>query len=620
MVDREGFVYVLAPPYSDPRPVEPLPLLGPPEAVAVGADGTVAVVDREGFVYVLAPPYSDPRPMEPFPLFGRPEAVAVGADGTVAVVDREGFVYVLAPPYSDPRPMEPFPLFGPPRPSLSVQTAPSPWSTAKASCTCSRRHIPIPVPWSAFPFSVPPRPSLSVQTAPSPWSTAKASCTCSRRHIPIPVPWSAFPLFGPPEAVAVGADGTIVVAASEGRIYRSVPPYTRWVFGILRPGYWSWIALALASVNLVLLVRILLTRRSEDRDQEDIPGIESDKPIAHPDEATTALNTLAVRIAQFVRHPDASAPMTIALTGRWGTGKSSLMRLVKRELNAHDHPCVWFNAWHHQNETHLFASLMESIRSSPAAGQSRLGVIDFYLRLLSQRPLKTILFCGSMIVLIFATIALFSALENTTSSDRSDFLTRMIGVLFFGSSGTLLWLPTTRWNPLKAFGVSPASLIRSSGTWIQFPRFRDKLSFRHNFRSAFVQVCKAFPRRRLIIIIDDLDRCHPAQVVEVLEAINFLASDDAECFVLLGIDEDQVRHAVGIRHREIAEESLTSDRGDSSTRADRPISDDVTSEIDRYKARRDYATHYLEKLINLKISVPTPDYEELAVLRETEVS
>ena len=72
-------------------------------------------------------------------------------------------------------------------------------------------------------------------------------------------------------------------------------------------------------------------------------------------------------------------PLTIAVTGEWGSGKSSLMNLLRVDLRRYGFRPVWFNAWHHQKEENLLASLLEMVRSQAdpslvAAGRGDLPV------------------------------------------------------------------------------------------------------------------------------------------------------------------------------------------------------------------------------------------------------
>ena len=143
----------------------------------------------------------------------------------------------------------------------------------------------------------------------------------------------------------------------------------------------------------------------------------------------------------------------------------------------------------------------------------------------------------------------------------------------------------SRWNPLRAFGVTPASLLRTSVAWFRIPDFQSQLSFRHQFGSAFGDVCGALGDRRLVIIIDDLDRCRPDQVAVILEAVNFLTSS-GDCFVLLGIDDEHVKCAVGLHYHELAAEPSR------STRTEDNNGGNVVA------GRWTFADDYLEKVIN----------------------
>jgi hypothetical protein len=410
------------------------------------------------------------------------------------------------------------------------------------------------------------------------------------------------------QSVAFNPDGTRLVAGGNDGTVRL------WGLILVTPPLLIWILLPAAIFNLFVCVRIFSTAwRAITVLQPNVPALVSDRPIADPKQATAAMREVVTRISHFVRNPNASAPLTFAVIGQWGSGKSSLMQLIWKDLRDDRCPCVWFNAWHHQNETHLFAALMESIRLNAVPRSLReIGrILEFRINLFWQRcwntPIAVIMF-----VLVIPGVILWLGWKDFEISWSKAFLVAPIAGFWVSSS----------WNPLRVFGVKPASLIRASAAWIQFPRFRDRLSFRHQFGRAFGEVCKAFGYRRLVIIIDDLDRCRPEQIVEILEAVNFLTSS-GDCFVLLGIDESQVEHAVGLHYRDIAEE-MEREKQQSKDNAGnegkngkaKTNATDGMSETDEYEARRSYAQHYLKKLINLKVKVPVVDDQDLSTLRE----
>ena len=474
-----------------------------------------------------------------------------------------------------------------------------------------------------------------------------------------------------------GSDSIIVVTGHGGRISRTHPPYEVWedlsmpmaplisnfmlvgrspngtiVTGIdSKDGYeiharlpqtpplWIGLLMIVGVFDLFLFSRRVkhvwqqIGEESESGEQ-NVPNIENDNPIDHPEQATNALRDVAKRIFQFVSNPDASAPLTFALTGKWGSGKSSLMRLVERYLSENSYPCVWFNAWHHQNESHLFAALMESIRRN-AVPRSIREYIKFYSKLVKLRTPKNKFAVLLFIILILAAIAWLIREIIPNFDFWKEFKSGSITLVKFFKDFDpyqlpplilIIWLIFSRWNPWKAFGVTPSSLVRVSAAWIQFPRFQDRLSFRHQFGLAFEDVCKAFGNRRLVIIIDDLDRCQSENIVEILEALNFLTSS-GNCFVLLGIDENQVKRAVGLHYKDIAAETarekqkgeVIPENNRDDVEENKKIVGDI-SEIESYEARQSYAEHYLEKLINLNIQVPVVDEQDLSTLRSKDQS
>jgi predicted KAP-like P-loop ATPase len=59
---------------------------------------------------------------------------------------------------------------------------------------------------------------------------------------------------------------------------------------------------------------------------------------------------------------DTKGPFTIGVFGEWGTGKTSLMRLIKKNLEASPNiVTVWFNAWRYDKEDHPIVPLVGTI-------------------------------------------------------------------------------------------------------------------------------------------------------------------------------------------------------------------------------------------------------------------
>src|SRR5262249_29286097 len=141
---------------------------------------------------------------------------------------------------------------------------------------------------------------------------------------------------------------------------------------------------------------------------------------------------------------------------------------------------------------------------------------------------------------------------------------------------------------LKAFGATPASLMASMQGAFKLRDIQAQIDFRHQFMRDFKEVTSALGRNRLLILIDDLDRCQPENVVEVLEAISFLVSA-GDCIVVLGMDREYVDACVGLRFKVVAEE-LSGRTG--------------TAEETGRQVRQDFAQHYLQKLVNIEVPVP----------------
>ena len=60
------------------------------------------------------------------------------------------------------------------------------------------------------------------------------------------------------------------------------------------------------------------------------------------------------------------SPITIGVFGNWGSGKTSLMRLMRKIVDCEGQGdnaavAVWFNAWQYEREEHLIVPLIATI-------------------------------------------------------------------------------------------------------------------------------------------------------------------------------------------------------------------------------------------------------------------
>jgi len=88
----------------------------------------------------------------------------------------------------------------------------------------------------------------------------------------------------------------------------------------------------------------------------------TDRPLQAGNPDYMDFGRRASQLSRFLRHERTEMPVTLAISAEWGRGKSSSMNLLAEDLAANGFRPVWFNAWHHQKEGHLLASLLRTIQ------------------------------------------------------------------------------------------------------------------------------------------------------------------------------------------------------------------------------------------------------------------
>ena len=182
---------------------------------------------------------------------------------------------------------------------------------------------------------------------------------------------------------AVGSDG-VIIATTDGGTNWQIIPIDPSLFGQSRPKlatYPSPAALLLLFFSTLLLARNIYRYYAEPR---SLQGGISDAPIERAEHDCLGRIELVKTLADLIRNRDTVPPLAIAITAPWGSGKSSMLGLLRDELKDEVFT-VYLNAWHYRDDGQLLAALMEHIRDQALPPAFSWDNIVFRSRLLGIR-------------------------------------------------------------------------------------------------------------------------------------------------------------------------------------------------------------------------------------------
>lgn len=216
---------------------------------------------------------------------------------------------------------------------------------------------------------------------------------------------------------------------------------------------------------------------------------------------TLKTNVFATHLAGFIHEAD--TPITIGLQGDWGTGKTSLMNLIKWELGKRDSKhihVIAVNTWHYS----MFRQ-------------------DEYLGIV-------------IISSLVKELARKFAKELGSGAKFSEELKNVAGKL-----GGLVKAVVDNASIPGFGGVKVSEIVAGvkSDDSLEIENLAQVLqTFRNEFNDLIEK--NLAPNERLVFFVDDLDRIRPGKAVEILETLkNFMEVD--RCVFVLAIDYEIVQ-------------------------------------------------------------------------------
>jgi hypothetical protein len=316
-------------------------------------------------------------------------------------------------------------------------------------------------------------------------------------------------------------------------------------------------------------------------------------------------------VAEFLVHKDTQPPLTMSVEGEWGSGKSSFMRQLKKELrrcaekntDRDTKPLlIDFKPWRHDKDEALWAAFaLEFIRQASA----RLG---FWERVRTNWKLRYSRFdvkegwadvAKAVIISIawvLATAVIVIGLWTgaTVGEDGSLELPVKLGALtvVLGS----VWLT---FGKVKDFLGSPLDVDLRK--YMKKPDYVSHVSFIEHFHKDFKDVVRTYARQQSVyVFIDDLDRCRVPKAAELMESINLMISDNPKLVFIMGMDRQKVAAGLAVKHEKLLPYlSSQVEIGSGSERNNK-----------RMRGIR-YGYSFIEKFIQIPFVLPIPSRDDI---------
>lgn len=231
-----------------------------------------------------------------------------------------------------------------------------------------------------------------------------------------------------------------------------------------------------------------------------------DNPISGPDGDRFGFGTHAKVLCDAIATAE-GLPLTIGVFGPWGMGKSSFMKVCEGLLRDRGIRTVWFNPWKYDQKDEIWHALIQSVLTEIAHDLNR-------RRESGEEPLQE---------------RLATALDTVKRLSQA-----------------AAWLLTRRAaGPLTGGFLTPED-VDAVQTALTAPGVETYLHV-NRFEQDFRDVVNTYSDGgRLVLFIDDLDRCHEDAAITVLDALKLFLGEGS-CVFVLAMDYQVVAEAAAKR-------------------------------------------------------------------------
>lgn len=221
---------------------------------------------------------------------------------------------------------------------------------------------------------------------------------------------------------------------------------------------------------------------------------------------------------------DELLPSTIGVYGDWGSGKSSLINMSISSMKGNeDTECIYFNGWLFEDyddaKTALLGNILDTIeRNRTLTGSAKKYITGLYNSIDKMKLVKNAIRIGGAFATggssLVAEFVISNALDKALSSEE---------------------------------GIVKDDFMEAVKAELTDKELREDIN---SFRDDFDKLLKEAKIDRLVVFIDELDRCSPNTILDTLEAIRLFLYVGRTVFII-GADERHISYAVQTKFKEI---------------------------------------------------------------------
>lgn len=262
------------------------------------------------------------------------------------------------------------------------------------------------------------------------------------------------------------------------------------------------------------------------------------------------VNELGNQIVTIIKNLKAEPGNMVGIFGPWGRGKTYLMDSIWKKLSSDETTTyiqIKYPAWKYQHTPANWAYLYEQF-SDKFLGNARKDVrsfINYHKNLFAlsrQRDGTYPLIFGVLLILVVCFNTLFTIdYENLFLK-----VFTILGIPFAATIGIMLIKHLKLDHFTKAFNLIKKYNLKIS--------FKESLGVQAEIQKELTHLIKVWTKsngkdkqKKLVLFVDDLDRCNKEKVIEVIDSLRIILDDDElkdKLLILTALDERILNQAV----------------------------------------------------------------------------